>query len=71
MDEGKFAVLQMKYARIVELLADTVAGLSRAEAMRLLYNSQTMELMEKGIADLHCMSDQYLADEVAYEYGLL
>ena len=30
----------------------------------LIRPSDTMQLMEEGVADLHCRSDKYLAEEV-------
>lgn len=59
----------MKTARIVAALAE-MTGLSVEEAMRAFYNSQTFELIQDGVADLHCRSDRYLAEETALELGL-
>ena len=53
----------MKYARIIEILAERL-NISREEAMDIFYNSPLFELIDKGVADLHCRSDQYLADEI-------
>lgn len=33
-----------------------------------LYNSETANLIEECIADLHCRSDKYLAEEIWLEY---
>ena len=33
-------------------------------AMDMFYHSDTMQLMEEGVADLHCRSDKYLAEKV-------
>ncbi|MCQ2146610.1 MAG: DUF3791 domain-containing protein [Bacteroidales bacterium] len=41
--------------------------ISIIDAMSLFYNSKTLELIQNGIADLHCRSDKYLADEVILE----
>ena len=35
--------------------------------MDIFYNSPAFELIDKGVADLHCRSDQYLADEIIKE----
>lgn len=59
-------ILDMKYARIIEILAQQL-HLTREEAMDLFYNSPVFELIDKGVADLHCRSDQYLADEIIKE----
>ena len=61
-------ILQMKYARIVHLFAEQ-AGLSYEEALGKFYDSKTFELISNGIADMHCFSDGYLADELLIEYG--
>jgi hypothetical protein len=34
------------------------------DAMDMFYNSETIQLMEEGVADLHCRSEKYLAEEV-------
>jgi len=43
-------------------------GISLGEAMDLFYHSTTFQLLQEGIADLHCRSDLYLADELMMEY---
>lgn len=55
--------LDMKYARIIEVIASR-AHVSREQAMDLLYTSPLFGLIEDGVADLHCRSDLYLAEEV-------
>lgn len=35
-----------------------------------IYDSETFNLISEGVADLHCMSDQYLVDELLAEYVL-
>jgi hypothetical protein len=32
------------------------------------YNSETANLIEEGVADLHCRSDKYLAGEIWREF---
>lgn len=34
----------------------------------LFYHSTTFQLLQEGVADLHCRSDLYLADELMMEY---
>lgn len=63
-------ILQMKYARIVKLFADQ-AKLSYEDALGKFYDSKTYELVSNGVADMHCFSDEYLADELLIEYGYL
>lgn len=53
----------MKYARIIDMLARRL-GITREEAMDMFYNSPIFELIDKGVADMHCRSDQYLVDEI-------
>jgi hypothetical protein len=38
------------------------------EATDIYYNSETANLIEEGVADLHCRSDKYLAEEVWMEH---
>ena len=60
-------VLQMKYARIVNLFAKQ-AGITLDNALSFFYSSSTYELISEGVADMHCRSDEYLADELMIEY---
>lgn len=59
-------LLQMKYARIISLLAKK-ADIDEEKAMEMFYKSNTYILMSKGISDFHCMSDAYLAEEIMLE----
>ena len=59
-------LLQMKYARIISLLAKK-ADVDEENAMEMFYKSNTYILMSKGISDFHCMSDAYLAEEIMLE----
>jgi hypothetical protein len=65
--EANKTVLQMKYARIVNLFAKET-GLTLEDALSFFYNSTTYELISEGVADLHCRSNEYLADELMLEY---
>ena len=67
-EDARQAVLQMKYARIIGVIAER-AGVDMAEAMRVFYGSETMPLIQEGVADLHCRSDEYLAGEILRERG--
>ena len=60
-------LLQMKYARIIGRFAENT-GLSLSTALDLFYRSETYRLISEGVSDLHCMSDDYLAEELAEEY---
>ena len=53
----------MKYARIISIIAER-AGVSLEEAMGIFYASELMPLIQEGVADLHCRSDEYLAAEI-------
>lgn len=66
--EANKTILQMKYARIVALFAER-SGLSLEDALGKFYDSGTYDLVSNGIADMHCRSDAYLADELMMEYG--
>ena len=59
-------LLQHKYARIVKLFAEQT-GLTYEEALDFFYNSKTFELISEGVADMHCLSDEYLAEELLLE----
>lgn len=59
-------ILQRKFARIVQLFADQT-GITYEEALGLFYDSKTFELISEGVADMHCMSDEYLVDELKAE----
>ena len=59
-------LLQRKYARIVKLFAGQ-AGLTYEQALDFFYSSKTFELISEGVADMHCMSDEYLAEELMIE----
>ena len=67
--EANRIILDMKYARIIEILAQRM-NITLEEAMDFFYNSPVFELIDKGVADMHCRSDQYLADEIIKEAQL-
>ena len=67
--EANRIILDMKYARIIEIL-DQRLNITLEEAMDFFYNSPVFELIDKGVADMHCRSDQYLADEIIKEAQL-
>lgn len=59
-------LLQMKYARIVELFAKET-NITLDEALNLFYHSQLYRLVSEGVSDMHCMSDEYLVTELKNE----
>lgn len=60
-------LMQKKYARVIECFAEKMQ-ISLDDAMDFFYRSELYVLISEGVSDLHCMSDQYLADELADEY---
>ena len=64
--EANKTILQMKYARVVALFAER-SGMSLEDALAFFYDSDTYMLMSQGVADMHCRSDEYLADELMIE----
>lgn len=62
-DAGYHAILEAKFARIIEEISK-MYSVSLDVAMDMFYHSDTMQLMEEGVADMHCRSDKYLAEEV-------
>ncbi|MBR1550558.1 MAG: DUF3791 domain-containing protein [Bacteroidales bacterium] len=54
-------------ARIIAAISE-MFGVSLIEATDIYYCSETSNLIEEGISDLHCRSDKYLAEEVWNEY---
>ena len=64
--DAKQTILQVKYARIIKDLADKL-GISSEEAMEDFYHSDTFQMLQNGIGDLHCRSDKYIVDEYCLE----
>ena len=59
-------LLQMKYSRVVSLLAETL-DISQERALGLFYNSDTYRYLSQKMYHLHNMSDAYLVDEIMLE----
>ena len=59
-------LLQKKYARVVELFAKENA-ITIENALDIFDHSQLYELMSNGVSDMHCMSDEYLVQELINE----
>lgn len=47
----------------------TKKNISIEESLDFFYHSFTYELMSKGISDMHCMSDEYLIEDLEREYS--
>ena len=59
-------LLQMKYARVISLLAKTL-NISDERALDVFYNSDTYSYLSRKMFHLHNMSDAYLVDEIILE----
>lgn len=59
-------LLRMKFARVIEALAART-GCTMEEALDSFYKSRTYEFMRDGVSDMHCMSDDYLVEEILDE----
>ena len=46
-----------------------VHGGGNEKALGMFYDSKTFELISERVADMHCMSDEYLVDELLLEYN--
>ena len=60
-------LLQKKYSRVIGRFAKQ-QGISLDVALEFFYHSEVYQLMRDGVSDMHCMSDEYLAEELAQEY---
>lgn len=60
-------LLQKKYTRIIELFSQKEM-LSLDDALAFFYRSEIYRLISEGVSDLHCMSDEYLTEELISEY---
>ncbi|MDR1204360.1 MAG: CRISPR-associated helicase Cas3' [Peptococcaceae bacterium] len=67
MNEERAFLLRQKYPEIVVSLARR-ANVSLRRAMDMLYSSETYDDIINGVSDMHCRSDEYLAEEVLIEY---
>lgn len=63
-------LLQKKYSRVIACFAKK-QGLSLDAALDFFYKSQVYRLMRDGVSDMHCMSDEYLAEDLKQEYSEL
>lgn len=62
-DEAFHTILEAKYARIISAISE-LHNISLEEAMNIFYHSPLLPLLEDGVADLHCRSERYLAEEI-------
>jgi len=66
-DESKQTIRSAQCARIIVCISE-MHNVTLNEAADIYYNSETANLIEEGVADLHCRSDKYLAEEVWNEH---
>jgi hypothetical protein len=59
-------LLQYKYDSVIHAFAER-SSLSLRDAMDIFYKSLTYKEMREGISDMHCRSDEYLAEEIERE----
>ena len=62
-------LLQKKYSRVIACFAKK-QGLSLDAALNFFYYSEVYQLIRDGVSDMHCMSDEYLAEELEQEYAV-
>lgn len=62
-------LLQKKYARVVELFAKE-NNISLEKALDIFYHSELYKLVSEGVSDMHCMSDEYLVQELEEEINI-
>lgn len=62
-------LLQKKYARIIQTFSRNM-NISLDEALDFFYHSEVYQLISEGVSDMHCMSDEYLAEELEEEMNL-
>ncbi|MBR6368249.1 MAG: DUF3791 domain-containing protein [Bacteroidaceae bacterium] len=66
-EDSKQIIRSTQCARIISRINE-MYGVSLDEATDIYYNSETANMIEDGVADLHCRSEKYLAEEVWKEY---
>lgn len=66
-EDSKQIMRSAQCARIITCISE-MFGVSLSEATDIYYNSETANMIEEGVADLHCRSDKYLAEEIWNEY---
>jgi len=59
-------LLQRKYGHVISAYAKR-QNISLRQAMDTFYKSYTYQEMRIGVSDMHCRSDEYLAEEIEME----
>jgi len=68
MSEESMQVLRSSQcARIIVCISE-MYDVSLDKAADIYYSSETANMIEDGVADLHCRSDKYLAGEIWREF---
>ncbi len=67
-EECKLVYRGEKCADIINSISE-LYGVTLQEATDIYYESQTSDLIEEGVADLHCRSNKYLATLVWEEHS--
>lgn len=62
-EDSKQIMKSAQCARIIICISEKY-GVSIDDATDIYYNSETANMIDEGVADLHCRSDKYLAEEV-------
>lgn len=68
MTETSKQILRSEQCARIILCISEMAGVSIQEATDMFYESETANLIEEKVAELHCRSDKYLALLVMEEY---
>ena len=67
-EESRQILKSSQCARIIMCISE-MFNVPLEKATDIYYSSDTSNLIEEGIADLHCRRDKYLAGEVWREYN--
>lgn len=67
MKETDLVIRANKNASII-MAMNQLYGISVQEAANIFFQSETFQLIEEKVADLHCRSEKYLATLVWEEY---
>ena len=67
MYECKPYFIAKKYADVISCFARK-ENISLDQAMDIFYRSEVYRLIREGVSDMHCMSREYLVEELDEEY---
>ncbi|MBQ9547206.1 MAG: DUF3791 domain-containing protein [Bacteroidales bacterium] len=68
MSEESIQIIRSNQCAQIIAAISEMFGVSLVEATDIYYKSETANLIEEGVSDLHCRSNKYLAEEVWNEY---